>query len=265
MPYVNCQGARVAYQIDGNGPPLVLVHGTGGDADSNWGAFVERFGLEWTIIRPNYSGSGETRDDGRPLSADYLAAQILAVADAAGAGSFHLVGFSLGAALAAKIAGDYPGRVRSLVLLAGFQSSRDARATLQFELWRDLIATDRQAMARLILLTGFSPDALSTFGPDETAQAIEDILATSDWDGMARQVELDLSIDVTRSIAGISAPSLVIGCIYDHMVPPSHARTLARAIPSARYVELPTGHLAPMERPDLFTDLVVSFLREQKV
>lgn len=263
MPHVDCQGAQVAYKVDGSGPPLVLVHGTGGDAESNWGVFAERFGREWTVIRPDYSGSGATKDDGRPLTADYLTAQIIAAADAAGAETFHLLGFSLGAALAARIAGDRPGRVRSLILLAGFSSSADARLKLQFELWRDLIATDRQAMARLILLTGLSPDALAALGADGVGQAVEDTLAGADWDGMARQVELDLSIDVTESVARITAPSLVIGCTHDHMVPPSHAKALAAAIPSARYAELATGHLAPMEQPDAFAELVISFLREQ--
>lgn len=263
MPYVECQGAQVAYRVDGSGFPLVLVHGTSGDSESNWGAFVERFGREWTVVRPDYSGSGGTKDDGRPLTAEYLTAQIIAATDAAGAETFHLLGFSLGAALAAKIAGDLPERVRSLVLLAGFQSSRDPRMKLQFELWRDLIATDRRAMARLILLTGFSPDALAAIGTDDLAQAVEDKVSGTDWDGAARQVELDLSIDVAKSVARITAPSLVIGCTHDHMAPPSHAKALAAGIPSARYAELPTGHLAPAEQPDAFAELVIAFLREQ--
>jgi Predicted hydrolases or acyltransferases (alpha/beta hydrolase superfamily) len=264
MPYVECRGARVHYRVDGSGEPLVLVHGTGGDAESNWALVVERLAREWTVIRPDYAGSGATEDDGRPLTADYLTAQIMAAAEAAGFGSYHLLGFSLGAALAAKIAGDFPERVRSLILLAGFQSSRDARSKMQFELWRDLMAANRRAMARLILLTGFSPDAVAAFGADGVAQAVEDTLTGINWDGMVRQVELDLAIDVSDSIAKITAPTLSIGCTHDHMVPPAHARALAEAIPSARYAELPTGHLAPMEQPDALVDIVVSFLREQR-
>ncbi|WP_110650368.1 alpha/beta fold hydrolase [Salinicola peritrichatus] len=263
MPYADLQEARVAYKVDGSGSPLVLVHGTGGDAESNWGAFVEPLGREWTLIRPDYSGSGATTDDGHALAAEDLTRQILAAADAAGAQTFHLLGFSLGAALAAKIAGDYPECVRSLILMAGFASSKDPRQKLQFELWRDLIAMDRNAMARLILLTGFSPDALVVLGTEGVRQAMAGTLTGTDWEGMARQVELDLSIDVTESIARIAAPTLVIGCTHDQMVPPSHAKALAAAIPSARYVELPTGHLAPMEQPQAFMNLIVPFLREQ--
>lgn len=118
-------------------------------------------------------------------------------------------------------------------------------------------------MARLILLTGFSSDVLAALGAEGVKQAMAGILTDTDWEGMTRQVELDLSIDVTESIARIAAPTLVIGCTHDQMVPPSHAKALAAAIPSARYAELPTGHLAPMEQPQEFMNRIVPFLREQ--
>jgi 3-oxoadipate enol-lactonase len=257
------QGAQIAYKKDGAGPALVLVHGTGGNAESNWGALVEAFATEWTVIRPDYSGSGMTIDDGRELTADYLAGQVLAAAEMAGAETFHLLGFSLGAGVAVKIAADHPERVRSLILVAGFATADDPRLKMQFELWRDLIKTDRRAMARLILMTGFSPDALASLGSNGVKQAVEATLDGANWEGMARQVELDLTIDVREDAVRITAPTLVIGCTHDHMVPPSHAKALTATIPEARYSELPTGHLAPMEAPDAFTALVASFLREQ--
>ncbi|MFC0267133.1 alpha/beta fold hydrolase [Kushneria aurantia] len=264
MPYVDFKNTRVSYRVDGDGEPLILVHGTGGDAESNWSALVEPLSDEWKLIRPDYAGSGKTMDDGRPLTADDLVEQILAVADVAGASSFHLLGFSLGAALAARIAGDHPERVRSLILVNGFASSDETRLQLQFTLWRDLIRTDRPAMARLIMLTGFSPSALASFSAESLQQIIDTTVADTNWEGMARQVDLDLSINVTESVARIIAPTLVIGCSHDHMVPPGHARNLADTIVGARYMELPSGHLVPMEQPRALTEQVSAFLREQR-
>jgi pimeloyl-ACP methyl ester carboxylesterase len=263
MNVADYQGTKVAYRKDGTGPALVLVHGTGGNADSNWAALTDALAGDFTIVRPDYSGSGATTDDGRRLTADYLAGQVLAAVEAAGIGRFHLMGFSLGAAIAARIAADRPSRVSSLILLAGY-ASVDARLMLEFELWRDLIAHDRRAMARLVLLTGFSPDVLSGWGFDGVAQAVEDTFAEQDWDGMARQVELDLRIDVRDALPLIQAPTLVLGCARDHMVSPAHSRKLAAEIAGARYSELPTGHLAPMERPDLLARHVHAFLAEQR-
>lgn len=262
MNFTDYQGAKVAYRKDGNGSALVLVHGTGGDSEANWGALTELLSSDFTIIRPDYSGSGATEDDGRTLTIDYLAGQVLAAANAAGAERFDLMGFSLGAAVAARIAADCPERVSSLILLAGF-TSLDARLKLEFELWRDLIANDRRAMARVVLLTGFSPDALSAWGFDGVAQAVEDTLEGANWDGMARQVDLDLRLDASDVPAAIQARTLVLGCTHDHMVPPVHARALAAEIAGAQFAELPTGHLAPMERPDLLAQHVREFLSGQ--
>lgn len=261
MAVVEVDGAKVSYRVDGDGDGLVLVHGTGGDGDSNWGHLVERFTPYWKVVRPDYAGSGKTEDAGKPLLIQELAAQVIAAARDANATPFDLVGFSLGASLAAYIAAVYPGDVRAVVLLAGFASSEDGRMQLEFGLWRDLIHSDRRAMARLVLLTGFRPDFLASLSPQQIEENIEAIIAGNQWEGMGRQVELDLALDVREQIRSIAKPTLVIGCTHDHMVPPAHARALAAAIPGARYAELDSGHLAPLERPDEFAQLVKDFLR----
>ncbi|MBC9878396.1 alpha/beta hydrolase [Bradyrhizobium sp. INPA01-394B] len=261
MPVVQVGDARVAYQIEGSGPGLVLVHGTGGNSQTNWSQMVGRLAESRTVVRPDYSGSGATIDKGGPLTVALLAAQVVAAVKDAAAAPFDLVGFSLGAAVATYIAAEYPDLVRSVVLLAGFASSADARQTMQFELWRDLVRTDHRAMARFILITGFSPDFLSSLDDAAISAAVDEIVTNTNWEGMARQIELDLTIDVRDRAPRIAKPALVIGCIHDHMVPPAHARELAALIPGSRYVDMATGHLAPLEQPDKFADLVLDFLR----
>lgn len=259
MNTVDAGGATVAYRVDGRGPGLVLVHGTGGNAETNWAQMVPALAADWTVVRPDYSGSGDTRDDGTPLSAERLATQVVAAAEAAGSVPFDLVGFSLGAAVATVIAADYPHLVRRVVLLGAFLSSADPRQKMQFGLWRDLIRTDRTAMARLVLVTGFSPSFLSKLGDAGIDETVMAIVTGNDWDGMARQVELDLHIDVGGHARRIDKPVLVVGCTHDHMVPPSEARTVAAAIPGARYAELDSGHLAPLERADELVTLLRGF------
>jgi 3-oxoadipate enol-lactonase len=264
MPVVEVDGAKVAFRVDGSGPGLVLVHGTGGNSETNWSQVVGHLTEHRTVVRPDYSGSGETIDNGRPLTVAALAAQVVAAAEQAGAAPFDLVGFSLGAAVATYIAVEYPDFVRSVVLLAGFLSSTDARQTMQFELWRDLIHTDRRAMAGFILITGFSPNFLSRLGHAGISEAVSEIIANNNWEGMARQVELDLTIDVRDQAQHIAKPTLVIGCLHDHMVPSAHARELATLISGARYAEMTTCHLAPLEAPDEFARLVLDFLADDR-
>lgn len=260
MPFASAESGKIAYRKDGDtGPVVFLIHGTGGDSTSNWEEVAKKLSRDHIVIRSDYSGSGDTKDDGRPLTLEYLCEQIMSVANHEGLNRFSIAGFSLGAAVAAQIAADHPNRINSLILIAGF-AKPDPRLKIEFELWRDLIATNRLAMARLVLLTGFGPDALSSWGFEAVDQAARDIVATQNWEGMARQVELDLTLDISDVPERITAPTLVIGSIHDHMVPPSHSKALRNAIKGASYVELPTGHLAPMERPDLTSQEIRRFL-----
>lgn len=258
--FVKVDGVNVAFHIDGAGPGLMLLHGTGGDSETNWNEVAALLSARYTVIRPDYAGSGATADDGRALSMPMLAAQVMAAAERAGVFPLHLVGFSLGGSLATYVAAEFPHLVRSLVVLSGWAGSTDPRQALQFELWLDLIRTDRRAMARLLLLTGLRPDFLARMDAAQVRTIIDQIIENNNWEGMARQVDLDIALDVRDQARRVTQPALVIGCTHDQMVPPALAHALATLIPGARYEEIDTGHLSTLERPDEVARLIHEFV-----
>lgn len=260
MPILRNGTDEIEYLVDGTGPALILVHGTGGNAETNWDGVTAQLAAKRTVIRPNYSGSGGTSDEGGPLTVERLGDQVIAVANELDIDTFDLAGYSLGAAVASYVAAKLPARVRKLILIAGFATSDDARLRLQFELWRQLIDQDRRAAADLILLTGFSPAWMRERTHAELVDAAESIVAGNCWEGMRRQVELDLRVDVTDYVRKIVCPTLLIGCEYDHMVPSSHTRELEQLINGAQYRELPSGHLLPLEAPDALVKQMQAFL-----
>jgi pimeloyl-ACP methyl ester carboxylesterase len=260
MATLRVKDSVVEYLMEGTGPGLVLVHGTGGSAEANWGHLVDRFAQHWTVIRPNYSGSGNTTDEGGPLSVEQLAGQVLGAAKAAGKVPFDLVGFSLGAAVAAVVAARAPGLVRSLVLIAGFADSADSYLKLEFSLWRELIVRNRPALARLFLLTGLSHDYIASLGEAEIEASASSMVDGTNWEGLARQIEVNLTLDVREQIRSITRPTLVVGCTHDCIVPVRLPQLLAATIPGAEYTELATGHLAALEQPDAFATVIESFL-----
>jgi pimeloyl-ACP methyl ester carboxylesterase len=262
MPFVEVAGARVAYQVTGRGPGIVLVHGTAGDGDTHWGPVAERLAARWTVVRPDYAGSGATRDDGSPLSVAGLAGQVAAAAEAAGLDRFHLLGFSLGAVVAVQLAADHPQRVRSLVPLGGFVSGADTRLQMMLRFWQGLIDRDREALVRHWLLTGFSPAFLSSLTPEMLEDTVALSLQIKNWQGVRRQIDLDLAIDIRAVARRVAVPTLVVGCRQDQMVPPTHARALAARIPDADYTELDCGHAAPLECPDALIGLVEPFFAQ---
>ena len=252
--------ARVAYRVQGRGPAIVLVNGTSA-LDVHWGPVIEEFSKNRTVISLDYSGSGETTDDGGALSLAKLTEQVTAVARATGVEMFDIVGHSLGAAVAINLACESPKLVRSLILVAGFAWGGAPRLELQFKLWLDLIRTNRDAFSRLLVLTGLTPAFISSLGNDTIEEMIDGYMSVANWHGIARQVQLDLLVDVRSDAQRVTCPTLVIGCTHDQIV--TQARELADCIPGAIYQEIAAGHLAYFEGAAEFIASATEFLRRQ--
>jgi pimeloyl-ACP methyl ester carboxylesterase len=100
-------GTRIAYDVSGTGPALLLLHG-GGQNRKSWAdrGYIDRLAKKFTVVRLDFRGSG---DSGRPDTAaayalDTVLADVLAVADAAGAKRFHIWGFGHGATIGRYLA-----------------------------------------------------------------------------------------------------------------------------------------------------------------
>ncbi|WP_353074163.1 alpha/beta fold hydrolase [Amycolatopsis carbonis] len=101
----------------------------------------------FTVVAPDFSGSGSTVDHGGPVSIADLAAEALAAADDAGLTTFHVAGHSLGAVVAAHLAGTHPARVRSAVLHAAWPKT-DPRQDAEFRYWLALLDHGTDVFAR---------------------------------------------------------------------------------------------------------------------
>lgn len=263
MPSVQIDGATVYYQVTGSSESaMALVSGTGGNMHSNWDHLLPAFTPHRQVLQVDYSGAGQTTDNHAQLSVEILAQQVLAAADAAGMHQFDLVGYSLGTCVSIYIAAHHPQRVRSLVLLAGFSDGTDARNALQTGLWLDLIAKDPALFARLIVLNGMSATRVAAMSAVEIEAWVHAICQNNDWHAIARQIDLDRRVNVTALLGKIKAPTLVIGCTHDQVIPLEHAQALTQAIAGARFVQLDAGHLAPFEQAEPFAEMVVKFVSE---
>ncbi|GHF04028.1 alpha/beta hydrolase [Amycolatopsis deserti] len=252
--------ASVHYDVAGHGPGVVLVHGTGASGEQ-WQPLTELLRDRFTVVVPDYSGSGRTRDHGGPVTLADLAAEVTAAAGHAGLESFHLVGHSLGAAVATHIAGTRPALVRSLVLHAGWAHT-DARMDAEFRLWLHLLRTDPALFARSIALSALGP----RFWAQTTAEASEALvtgLAATLAPGTDRQTEVDRTVDLRPLLGRVTAPTLVLASAHDRIIAPAQQRALVAGIAGARYAEVDAGHGAHAENPGEFFGTITAFLDDQ--
>ncbi|MER6049907.1 alpha/beta fold hydrolase [Streptomyces sp. NPDC001793] len=257
--------AHVEYDRTGTGPGLVLVHGTGATREQ-WLPLTEAVADRFTVVAPDYSGSGGTTDHGGPLTLADLADEVLAAADHAGLDRFHLVGHSLGAAIATHLAAHRPERVRSLVLHAGWAHT-DTRLRAEFTYWLDLLRSDTEHgtanFARMLPLMAFGPrywERTDTAANEELVRALATTLAP----GIARQTEVDLSVDLRPVLGRVMAPTLVLASAHDRIMGADQQQALLAGIPHTRYAEIDAGHGAPAEDPAGFAALITRFLDEQR-
>ncbi|MFF3067704.1 alpha/beta fold hydrolase [Kitasatospora sp. NPDC057904] len=245
--------------VRGTGPGLLLAHGAGGSARDNWGPLLAGLAAHRTVVAPDYPGSGDTPYEPGEPTLDDLADRLVATAHEEGLDTFDLAGYSLGAAVAVRAATRHPGRVRSLLLLAGVAGG-SARLRLLADLAIDL--ADRPADLTCLMLTvvlgGTWIDALS---PDDLA-FLRESLDSPVPAGFRQQFRLAGRADVRAELAAIAVPTLVVSTTEDQLVPPGQHRLLADGIPGARLAEIASGHLPVVERLSELRSVVLDFLKE---
>jgi pimeloyl-ACP methyl ester carboxylesterase len=257
MPVVTVDGARIPYRLEGSGPALVLVHGTGAGSVT-WESSLGHFTGRHTVVLPDLSGSDAAEDDGGELTVELLAAQLAAVVEDLGRGPVDVLGYSLGAPVVALLAAERPELVRRLITLSGWCGPEDPYIQNGLAVWRTM-ADNPTAFARYAMVAGFGRPYLNSLDREAVEKLATRMRPSAN---LLRQIDADLKMDIRAALPRIQAKALVIGCTLDALIPVENSRELAARIPRGRFAELESGHVARDERPAELAELVEEFLDE---
>lgn len=249
MPTIDANGLTIGYDVAGAGPPLILLHGATSDAARDFREQLPTLTQAFRCYTPDARGHGRTRwdTDGGGFSADWLADDLLAFADALGLETFHLLGFSLGAMTALRVGVRAPQRLRTLVVV-GITPDREPRASVARRLM-DPVRIDRSDPA-------WAADLAGHHDPGQGAGAWRALLPA-----IARDVATQTLL-TPRQIRTIDPPALVAVGDRDPFVPVDHAWRLSRSVLDGRLLVVPdAGHEAFLERPAIANAALAEFYR----
>lgn len=239
--YVENDGARIWYAAFGSGPPVILLHGGLGHS-GNWGYQVPALvqsGFRAVVI--DSRGHGRSTRDEQPFSYERMASDVLAVMDTLHINRAALAGWSDGACTALILADQAPERAAGVFF---FACNMDPSGTKDLEFTPVLercISRHRLDYARL------SPT------PDQFDGLMEVV-------GQMQQTQPNYSAE---DLARIRVPVTIIHSEFDEFIKREHAEYLARTIPGAAFIFLPdVSHFAPLQRPELFNDVMLAFLKK---
>jgi pimeloyl-ACP methyl ester carboxylesterase len=247
-------GIDVHAWVGGDGPPLLVLHGAGGNRGfTRW---MRQVGERYTIWAPTHPGFGTSGDAEWMESIDDLARFHLWLIDAAGLRRPHVLGWSLGAWTAAEMATMSPGAMDRLVLVApeGLKPEKGEILDIFYhspaEL-RELNVHDPKTVPEWDELFGRPP----TPAQIDVAERNREMSARLTWKPYMHNPRL------AHFLPRVTNPALIVWGREDRIVPVECAEQYRRALPDARVTVLERcGHLPPLEQPDVFARLVLDFL-----
>jgi pimeloyl-ACP methyl ester carboxylesterase len=245
MTYVDVAGLSTWHEVsgDGDGDPVVLLHGAFSGATSWYAQVPALVEAGFRVYAPERRGHAHTRDVEGPLSYAVMADDTIAYLDTVVGRPAHLVGWSDGAVVGLLVAMQRPDLVDRLVLIGQYyNSSGQARD----ELTTQLLADPDAAME--FLRPAYDP--VSPDGPEHFPVVFAKTLAM-----IEREPELDLA-----DLASMTAPTLVLQGDRD-AVTVEHSAAVAAAVADGRLAVLPGTHMLPIESPSVVNPLLVQFLR----
>jgi pimeloyl-ACP methyl ester carboxylesterase len=241
-------GTRLACELAGEGPPLVLVSGLGG-VGGFWAPIRPRLAERFRVLTLDQRGLGGSSRGVAPVSIGQLARDVAAAAAAQGWKRFALAGHSTGAAIAVTLAAEELGQVTALALSGGWLHADryiEQAFALRLQVLRQIGVSAYDRLGRFLTYPPGWLAETGDFGPQDEPPPQEAARLRQVWE---ERIAALLAFDGRGLAPRLACPVLVLGAVDDALIPHTHQQATAAAIPGARLVSLPGGgHFFPVTR-----------------
>lgn len=253
----------LAYGEAGHGPPLVLLHGLG-SSRNDWPLQLPAFTQRYRTVAVDLRGHGQSPKPAGPYRIEQMAADVARLLVRLDAHPAHVLGISLGGAVAQQVALDFPDLVRSLVLV-------NTAARLVSDQWRQrLMGLRRVAGVYLYGMDRVAEGVAQRLFPRPEQAALRqetaERLRSNDMAAYRATLWAVARFDVRARLGEIGCPTLIVAGDEDTTVPLASKRLLAERIPGSRLeIITASGHATPVDQSEAFNRVAITFLEQQEM
>jgi pimeloyl-ACP methyl ester carboxylesterase len=263
VPFAEARGARLYYEVHGDGEPLLLIPGFGCTVEV-YLAQTPALAKHHRVIVFDPRGAGRSDAPLNGYSMEVYAQDCVDVLRAAGVDAAHVVGTSFGGMVAQNLAIRHPQTVRRLVLgcttPGGAQHVLPPAQNLAIFLASSEVE-DPATAVRMRYPMHWSDAYIAEHDEEIVARAAKDAHLRSSAEGRAGQLAAVNGHDTWGGLPSVVAPTLVAHGAEDGVVPVENGRNIASRIPGARLsIYDAAKHMFFVERADEFNTEIVSFV-----
>jgi 3-oxoadipate enol-lactonase len=256
-------GATVAFDVRGSGPPLVLIMGYR-LSSSAWPAeFIDGLAERFTLVVFDNRGTGLSDKPTSGYALSNMAEDVIGLMEHLGIAEFNVLGYSMGGAIAQELVCRHPNRVSSLVLFATLcGGTRAAYADWSvMRVMHNLEGLTPAEAARRIWAVTYEPNYLAANRDKIERQMRLEIENPTPLHAADLQFQALVDFDSSKALSGVRARTLVVTGDRDQLIPPRNSEAIADLIPGAQLIVLRgRGHRAIWEAPAQCMALVAGFL-----
>jgi pimeloyl-ACP methyl ester carboxylesterase len=271
MPTVTLKkGIDIAYQVEGDGDPLLLIMGTAAD-HTTWSAQVEAYRDHFTVVTYDARGTGRSTHPADPsdYSMRILADDAAGLLDHLGYDRVHVSGLSLGSATAQELALHHPEKVATLQLHCTWGRSDEWFIRMIDSMEFAIVHDDPEMYIRTALLWVASPTFIND-QPEEVAAFERGFILQNpnppSKQGMIGHFHADKTHDALDRLSSITVPTLITSGEVDWQVPTRYGLEVQQRIPGSTmhvFRGPHSSHIAFHEMADEWNEFTLGWLRRQ--
>lgn len=268
MPFVHAtDGTRIHYEVTGKSgaTPVLMIQGLGASKNA-WNLQRIAMATRFRIISFDNRGAGRSDKPEEPFTLEQMADDAIAVLDAAGIDTAHVVGASMGGVISQIVAVKFPHRVRSLTLVCTACRNHPWRQEL-LQTWAKTAADKGMIeVGKVAAQWVMSPRSFRRLVPAFTWMG--PLAALRPRHSFVSQIDAILNTreDLVDQLSTITAPTMVIVGNQDILTPRGDSEEIAERIPNAELVVISgAAHGLMMEHSSTFNRILIEFLQRTEL